>query len=324
MDLAAGAALKGKRETKPGAFSAFQHGRLRQDQNGVPATDQQWFDFSPPAAAEPTAAALLVAPSPAPSSPVPEVAAPGAGVGGNWTPARQEPSGPALVLDAPEAPAAGVVLRRSEKASRYRLSVGRDGVAVLTIPLRGSERQARLFLASQREWLERARGRLARLPRSATVWTPGTSLLWRGEWCPIVRTPDEPPHVLLGADRFRVRQCDGDLRPTLEAHFRRTARIELPARTWELAAVTGVTVREVVVRDQRTRWGSCSSSGTISLNWRLVQALPSAADYIILHELMHVREMNHSERFWALVAAVCPKWQDAERWLKSHGGALGL
>ncbi len=244
--------------------------------------------------------------------------------GEGWSLARLAPAGPALVLDAPEAPAAGVVLRRSEKASRYRLSVGRDGVAVLTIPSRGSERQARLFLASQREWLERARGRLARLPRSATVWTPGTSLLWRGEWCPIVRTTDEPPHVLLGSDRFRVRQCDGDLRPTLEAHFRRTARIELPARTWELAAVTGVTVREVVVRDQRTRWGSCSSSGTISLNWRLVQALPSAADYIILHELMHVREMNHSERFWALVAAVCPQWKDAERWLKSHGGALGL
>lgn len=265
----------------------------------------------------------MVAPSPAPPAHAPEVSAPPAGLEPRPQ-ALLAPSGPSLVLDAPEAPADGVVLRRSEKASRYRLSVGRDGVAVLTIPLRGSERQARLFLASQREWLERARGRLAQLPRSAAVWTPGTSLLWRGAWCTILRTPDEPPHVLLGADRFRVRQCDGDLRPTLEAHFRRTARIELPARTWELAAVTGVTVREVVVRDQRTRWGSCSSSGTISLNWRLVQALPLAADYIILHELMHVREMNHSERFWALVAAVCPQWKDAERWLKSHGGALGL
>ena len=293
-----------------GEFSAFQRGRLRQDGNCVPATDQQWFDFSTPSpAAESAVFAAPAAPLLVAARPVPDA-----------------PEGLALVLDVPEVPAVEdeVVLRRSEKASRYRLSIGRDGVAVLTIPLRGSERQARLFLESQREWLERARERLARLPRSAAVWPPGTSLLWRGEWCTITRTADATPHVQLGGERFRVRQCDGDLRPTLEAHFRRTARIELPARTWELAAVTGVLVREVVVRDQRTRWGSCSSSGTISLNWRLVQALPLAADYIILHELMHVREMNHSERFWTLVNEVCPQWREAERWLKSHGGALGL
>ena len=289
----------------PGVFSAFQPGRLRQDGNRVPATDQQWFDFSPSAIAEADApAATLVAPQPAPKAPEP----------------------PSLILDAPQAPAARdeVVLRRSEKASRYRLSVGRDGVAVLTIPLRGSERQARQFLETQRAWLARARERLARLPRSAEVWTPGTSLLWRGEWCTIMRAADASPHVLLGCDRFRVHQCDADLRPTLEAHFRRIARIELPARTWELAAVTGVTVRDVAVRDQRTRWGSCSSNGTISLNWRLVQTLPFAADYIILHELMHLREMNHSERFWALVNQACPRWREAERWLKNHGVALGL
>ena len=271
----------------------------------MPATDQQWFDFSPSAIAEADApAATLVAPQPAPKAPEP----------------------PSLILDAPQAPAARdeVVLRRSEKASRYRLSVGRDGVAVLTIPLRGSERQARQFLETQRAWLARARERLARLPRSAEVWTPGTSLLWRGEWCTIMRAADASPHVLLGCDRFRVHQCDADLRPTLEAHFRRIARIELPARTWELAAVTGVTVRDVAVRDQRTRWGSCSSNGTISLNWRLVQTLPFAADYIILHELMHLREMNHSERFWALVNQACPRWREAERWLKNHGVALGL
>ena len=277
------------------------------------ATDQQWFDFAPPAAV-PEAVVAVAPPLPPAALRVVPRAAPAA------------PEAPPLVLARPEVAtvAEEVVLRRSEKASRYRLSIGRDGTAVLTIPLRGSERQARLFLASQREWLERARERLARLPRSAAVWTPGTNLLWRGEWCTITRTAEATPHVQLGNDRFRVRQCEGDLRPTLEAHFRRTARIELPARTWELAAVTGVAVREVMVRDQRTRWGSCSSSGTISLNWRLVQALPLAADYIILHELMHVREMNHSERFWALVDAVCPQWRDAERWLKNHGGALGL
>lgn len=130
--------------------------------------------------------------------------------------------------------------------------------------------------------------------------------------------------VALAADVFRVAKLHGDLRPTLEAHFLRRAKVELPARTWELAAVTGVEVKEVSVRNQRTRWGSCSSTGVISLNWRLVQTPDFVRDYIIYHELMHLREMNHSARFWAQVADVCPGWQDAELWLKRNGSLLGL
>jgi len=78
------------------------------------------------------------------------------------------------------------------------------------------------------------------------------------------------------------------------------------------------------VRDQRSRWGSCSLQGTISLNWRLVQTPDFVRDYIIYHELMHLWEMNHSERFWARVEEVCPAWRDAELWLKRNGSLLGL
>ena len=134
----------------------------------------------------------------------------------------------------------------------------------------------------------------------------------------------EKPQVCLAADVFRVRQLEGDLRPTLEAHFARRARIELPARAWELAAVTGVEVKQVTVRNQRSRWGSCSANGTISLNWRLVQTPDFVRDYIIYHELMHLREMNHSVRFWARVEEVCPGWRDAERWIKRNGSLVGL
>jgi hypothetical protein len=81
-------------------------------------------------------------------------------------------------------------------------------------------------------------------------------------------------------------------------------------------------VCRVVVRNQRTRWGSCSRRGTLSLNWRLVQAPVFVRDYIILHELMHLREMNHSARFWRLVEAACPDYAMAERWLKAHANLL--
>ena len=91
-----------------------------------------------------------------------------------------------------------------------------------------------------------------------------------------------------------------------------------------LAAETGADVKHVTVRNQRSRWGSCSANGTISLNWRLVQTPDFVRDYIIYHELMHLREMNHSARFWARVAEVCPGWQDAERWIKRNGSVIGL
>ncbi len=228
--------------------------------------------------------------------------------------------GPPSVEERPD-----VVFERSPRAHRYRLTLRRDGVAVAIIPVRGSEREARVFVEEHREWLERARERQRQRPRGAAVWTLGTHVLWRGELTEIRKAVEgERPQVCLAADVFRVPRLDGDLRPTLEAHLLRVAKIELPARTWELAAVTGMEVTEITVRNQRTRWGSCTIGGVISLNWRLVQTPDFVRDYIIHHELMHLKEMNHSDRFWARVEEVCPEWRDAERWLKRNGSLLGL
>jgi predicted metal-dependent hydrolase len=219
----------------------------------------------------------------------------------------------------------GIVFERSPRAHRYRLTLRRDGTAVATIPLRGSVREAERFVAQHTEWLKRARERQRRRPRAAEIWVVGTRVLWRAALEEIrVATVGERPQVCLAADVFRVRALDGDLRPTLEAHFARRAKVELPARTWELAALTGVEVTSVMVRNQRSRWGSCSAGGTISLNWRLVQTPDFVRDYIIYHELMHLREMNHSARFWARVEEVCPGWREAERWLKRNGSLVGL
>lgn len=221
--------------------------------------------------------------------------------------------------------AESIVFARSTRARNYRLTLRRDGTAVATIPARGSEREAARFVEQHRDWLERARLRQARRPRGAEIWTVGTQVLWRGELREIrVAVAGEKPQVSLAADVFRVPDLTGDLRPTLEAHFARRARIELPARTWELAAVTGVGVTHVTVRNQRSRWGSCTTGGTISLNWRLVQTPEFVRDYIVYHELMHLKEMNHSARFWARVGEVCPDWERAERWLKRNGSLVGL
>jgi len=222
-------------------------------------------------------------------------------------------------------PRDAVVFRRSPRARNYRLSLGRDGVAVATIPARGSLREAQRFVERNRGWLARARERQLLRPRGAQVWTVGTQLLWRGAFETLrAAAQGGRPGVCLGADVFRVPCLEGDLRPVLESRFKRLARIELPARTWELAARTRMNVTRVSVRNQRSRWGSCTASGSVSLNWRLIQAPESVRDYIILHELMHLREMNHSARFWACVEEVFPAWREAEAWIKRNGGHAGL
>lgn len=100
------------------------------------------------------------------------------------------------------------------------------------------------------------------------------------------------------------------------------ARRELVPRVGELAHQHGLRVAGVSIRRQRSRWGSCSRRGAISLNWRLVHAPEHVRDYVIVHELMHLREMNHSARFWALVDDAFPARPRAEQWLKEHAAFL--
>ncbi len=104
--------------------------------------------------------------------------------------------------------------------------------------------------------------------------------------------------------------------------LRREAASTLPPRLLALARVHGIVVSSVSIRNQRTRWGSCSRSGRVCLNWRLLLMPDWVADYVMIHELMHVRRMDHSPRFWALVAQVCPTYPLARAWLRAHGPSL--
>jgi predicted metal-dependent hydrolase len=104
--------------------------------------------------------------------------------------------------------------------------------------------------------------------------------------------------------------------------LRQQARRELPARLLELAARHGLAVTRVSVRNQRSRWGSCGRDGHICLNWRLVVMPPSVRDYVLVHELMHLRRMDHSPAYWRLVADACPDYCTARDWLRRHGPSL--
>lgn len=114
----------------------------------------------------------------------------------------------------------------------------------------------------------------------------------------------------------------GDLRAIVRSWLQDRARRELPGMLLHLARVHDIDVPRVSVRDQRSRWGACSPSGTITLNWRLIQTPPHVREYVLIHELMHRRELNHSRRFWRLVAECCPRHADARQWLRTEGKAL--
>ena len=209
-----------------------------------------------------------------------------------------------------------LLIVRNPRARRYLLRVRPDGSARVTIPRGGNPDEARSFLERHRGWLAQQIERLHSQPRLPVAWQLGSPILFRGEWVRL--ESDGLDGIRLGTENLKVPDVRGNLRPAIERHLRQLAARELPVRLAELAARHQSPVQRVVVRNQRSRWGSCSRRGTVSLNWRLIQTPDSVRDYILLHELAHLRQMNHSDRFWREVAAMCPTYQDAERWLKVH------
>ena len=111
---------------------------------------------------------------------------------------------------------------------------------------------------------------------------------------------------------------------TLEKRYRKAARAQFESRTAHFHKLTGGVYTSITVRDQKSRWGSCSSRGTLSFNYRLIFAPPAVLDYVVVHELCHLTHMNHSKDFWNMVASVMPDYKVYKKWLKEHGHELTL
>lgn len=216
-----------------------------------------------------------------------------------------------------------VYLVRMRRARRYVLRVRPDGALRVTIPRGGSRADALRFAERHLSWAARERLRVLARPRTPIEWHEGSAILLGGEAAIIVRERCGAHDVVRVGDlSVSVLPEQRDLRPAIERALRERARDELPERLRALAAVHGVVVTRITIRNQRSRWGSCSRRGTIALNLRLVQMPPDVRDYILIHELMHLHQPNHSRRYWRLVEAAFPAFRDAERWLKTTGQQL--
>lgn len=208
---------------------------------------------------------------------------------------------------------------RHPRARVFRLTLLRDGSGRVTLPRFGSMPGARNFLLQHVHWLAE-RARIQRANSGPTDPSKGpVQIRFRGEF-EVVSASDDGKSLLIGPVSLPMpRLKDRDLQARAQAALLRLAQSELPERVQHLSATHGIAVSAISVRAQRTRWGSCSPRGEISLNWRLVQVPDRVRDYVILHELAHRRHLNHSPRFWEEVERLCPDYEAAETWLRETG-----
>jgi predicted metal-dependent hydrolase len=217
-----------------------------------------------------------------------------------------------------------VRIRRHRQARRYTLRVhAASREVILTMPPRGSVREAKEFAQKHGGWIA---ARLHRLPE-ARPFADGTTIPLRGVEHRITHRPGMRGTVWTetGPDGEGL-LCVAGAAPHIDRrigdYLRREALRDLDAASRRAAETLGVSVRRISVRDQSSRWGSCSTTGVLSYSWRLILAPPFVLDYLAVHEVAHLIEMNHSARFWRLVNRTCPDANRAKVWLDVHGSDL--
>ena len=220
--------------------------------------------------------------------------------------------------------------RRSSRAKRVTVRVDpHDGGVEVVLPPRATERDAAHAVSELEPWIERHRAKA--LAARRRVEDRGNTVPYLGRTLTLVPDPQRS-RVLRRGDQLLVPGPAEPRRAALERWYRRQAKAEFAPRVdaavEELRRTAPGRIPETEVRTaiggQRTRWGSCSTSGRISLNWRLMLAPDEVAEYVIVHEVCHLAEMNHSERYWSLVAAMYPEYERPRDWLRSNGATLAL
>lgn len=217
-----------------------------------------------------------------------------------------------------------VSIRRRPAARRITLRVSSTtGEVMLTLPTSTDLVTAEQFAAAHGGWIA---ARIARVP-ARIAFTPGAQAPFRGvphrivHWSnvsgptlategsggePVIAVSGQVLHVGRRVRDFLEREAKRDLAEAVRCH----------------TGSLGIQARRVTVRDTKSRWGSCSAQGCLSFSWRLVLAPPFVLDYLAAHEVAHLKEMNHSQRFWRVVHSLCSRTEEAERWLKRHGAEL--
>lgn len=209
-----------------------------------------------------------------------------------------------------------VTLRRSARAKRLSLRVSRlDGRVTLTLPQQSPEREGIAFLRGREEWL---RGHLSQIAPARSIAIGGT-VPFEGRDLPILPSPTRRARLEAG----QVLVPDGvGAAARVKALLRTAARDKLAAASDHYADALGKRYTNLSLRDTRSRWGSCSSKGTLMYSWRLIMAPSRVLQYVAAHEVAHLVEMNHSPAFWAVVERLFPDYDVCRHWLRENGDQL--
>ena len=211
-----------------------------------------------------------------------------------------------------------VRFKRHAQARRLVLRLSTDGVSVVvTVPPRVSRAEALSFAERSHDWVAK---RLEAQGGSIAL-APGGRIPLRGVDHEIRHVPARRGTVAVDATESVILvPGDGPHLPRRLTDWMKTvARADLLAASRKYAALMEVSYRRITIRDQRSRWGSCSAAGELSYSWRLILTPPHVLDYVAAHEVAHLKHMNHGSRFWRLVLTHCPDAAAAKRWLKTHG-----
>jgi predicted metal-dependent hydrolase len=210
-------------------------------------------------------------------------------------------------------------IRRSPRARRVRVTVDPDGSVTVTLPRRAPDKAAAEAVRELAPWIARRRHVLARAA-AEVARVPGT-VPYLG--ATLALQPQQGrERVHRRGDALLVPATDP--RPALERFYRRAARAEIAPRLDAATARAGSRHTGLTIRAQRTRWASCSTTGRMSFNWRLLLAPAEILDYVVEHEVCHLDVMDHSPRFWALLESRVPDWREHAAWLRRYGSTLTL
>jgi predicted metal-dependent hydrolase len=213
----------------------------------------------------------------------------------------------------------GYSVRRSGRAKRVSVKVHEAGGVEVVLPRRAPERAAAAAVAELRPWIER---RLAAVQRNQAVLAARAGTLpYLGTQLLLV---EEPLRSVVRRDGDRLFVPAVDPKLAIERFYRRSARTEIASRLDAATAAVGATYSRLSIRGQRSRWASCSASGAMSFNWRLLLAPEPVLQYVVWHEVCHLEIRDHSPRYWALLQSRMPGFGEQRDWLRRHGATLVL